>query len=370
MKKYPTLYKRTELGQVQQWTIFSEDDKFWTEEGIQGGKITRSEPTICEGKNIGKKNQTLPAEQAEKEAASKWKKKTENNYWIDINDIDQFQFFEPTLAHKWNDYKDEVTFPLLASVKIDGCRCVATKEGLFSRNGKIFSCCPHIYQLLKPYLNDYVFDGEFFNNSLKTNFNRIISLVKKSKPNQRDIEESEAVIQYHCFDLYIKNNPRATFEERNKILLQIISEINNDKIVHVKQTYVYNFNEVEEQLRIAIEDDQEGLMLRVPNSIYEHKRTKNLLKYKEFIDEEFEIVDIEEGIGSRANMLGRFILKNKYADNTFEANSRGNLELYREYFNNKEKYIGKMATVRYQNVTPAPESKPRFGVVITVRDYE
>jgi hypothetical protein len=35
---------------------------------------------------------------------------------------------------------------------------------------------------------------------------------------------------------------------------------------------------------------------------------------------------------------------------------------------NKKNYIGEMATVRYQNMTP--DGKPRFGVIVGIRNYE
>ena len=85
------------------------------------------------------------------------------------------------------------------------------------------------------------------------------------------------------------------------------------------------------------------------------------------MDDEFKIVDIEEGTGNRSGMFGCMILE--YAGGTFEANSRGNEDYYRNLLLNKEQYIGKMATVRFQNYTPE-EGKPRFGVVTSIRDYE
>ena len=45
-------------------------------------------------------------------------------------------------------------------------------------------------------------------------------------------------------------------------------------------------------------------MGRISASAYENKRTKQLLKRKEFQDAEFKIVEIVEGIGNRAGMAG------------------------------------------------------------------
>jgi len=115
-----------------------------------------------------------------------------------------------------------------------------------------------------------------------------------------------------------------------------------------------------------LKDGQEGQMIRI-NDVYENKRSKFLLKRKEFIDDEFRIVDISEGNGNRSGMFGRAHLITS-SGIEFEANARGNVSFYEELLKNKSEYIGKMATVRYQNLTP--DGKPRFGVIITIRDYE
>jgi len=100
----PVLYSLTSLGQTQTWSIEFSGGKFRTTEGIKGGAMTVSEWTVCEGKNLGKANETSPEVQAEKEARAKWKKKTESGYWENEADIHKAKFFEPMLAHKWVDY--------------------------------------------------------------------------------------------------------------------------------------------------------------------------------------------------------------------------------------------------------------------------
>jgi len=85
------------------------------------------------------------------------------------------------------------------------------------------------------------------------------------------------------------------------------------------------------------------------------------------IDEEFEIVDVEEGTGNRSGMMGKFILKNDDGS-TFKANAKGTFADYKEWLINKHLYIGLQATLKYQNRTP--DNVPRFGNIIAIRDYE
>lgn len=106
--KLPILYARAETGAVLTWEIKAEGDRFWTSSGQQGGVITVSKPTIVKGKNIGKANETSPEKQAEKEAKAKWDKKLTAGYFEKIEDIDNFYFFQPQLAQKYEDFKDEI----------------------------------------------------------------------------------------------------------------------------------------------------------------------------------------------------------------------------------------------------------------------
>jgi DNA ligase-1 len=101
--------------------------------------------------------------------------------------------------------------------------------------------------------------------------------------------------------------------------------------------------------------------------VYENKRSKFLLKRKEFVDDEFKILEITEGKGNRSGMFGRARLVTS-SGIEFEANARGNEQFYIDLLKNKKNYIGEMATVRYQNMTP--DGKPRFGVIVAIRNYD
>lgn len=118
-----------------------------------------------------------------------------------------------------------------------------------------------------------------------------------------------------------------------------------------------------------ISQGYEGIMARDPNSVYELKRSYNLQKYKNFVDEEFEILDIEEGKGNWEGKAMKMIFRNNDGDN-FEAVPKGNEDFRRKLLLDKDEICGKMATVKYQNRTPRPENKPRFGIVTAIRDYE
>ena len=107
------------------------------------------------------------------------------------------------LAHKfdpakivWDDY-------VYMQPKLDGVRCLFTKDGAFSRTGKQFMNIKHIEKDLGhvfdalPWL---VLDGELYNHNLRDNFEKIISLVRKQKPTEEDKYEARVWTQYHVYD--------------------------------------------------------------------------------------------------------------------------------------------------------------------------
>jgi DNA ligase-1 len=361
----PTIYARAETGNVLTWDIEVDGDKYRVTSGTEtGGKVT-SEWTTCLGKNAGKKNETTPEQQAEAEATAKWKKKVKSGYWEDKKDIDKVAFFQPQLAHKWTDYKDEVdwTNGIYISPKMDGLRCVITRHGAFSRNGNEFLAFPHILRELAPLFEKYpdlVIDGECYTHKLKNDFNKIISLAKKSKPTHEDIVESEKYLEYWIFDC---PSHSGGYHERYQWLHEIILKnyFNNKWIKLCIHKVVKTPAELEENLKHYLENGFEGLMVNIYNGKYEQKRSKNVLKYKLFQDCEAEVIDIVEGIGNRSGGFGYAKLK---LDNgkTFDSSARGTTEQYKEILKNKDNYIGTQATVRYQALTP--DGIPRFPVII------
>ena len=366
MKQLPIIYKKTVTGATQTWQIFTKDNTFWTVEGQLDGVLTTSKPTKCEGKNIGRANETTPEEQAIKEAQAKWDKKCEKGYTTNIADIDTSKtFFEPMLAHKYVDYKDDVTFPMLISPKIDGARMVAKKDGLWTRNGKLYVSCPHIAKILSPVFDkhpNWVIDGEVYTHDVP--FEKIISLVKRTKPTAEDLKESAELVQYWIFDGVVDDKTLG-FEQRLKLIRDEINDIVglNDNIKFVVAVPIKSADELDEWHESYISKGFEGAMLRVPNSPYENKRSKNLLKFKKFLDEEFEIVDILEGLGSRSAMAGNLLMKLPNGK-TFGAGIRGGEEYYKELLRDKKKYIGKKATIRYQNLSE--EGIPRFPIAVNI----
>jgi len=364
------LYKRDSKGRIQQWTIEVVDSKFRTHEGLVDGIISTNAWKISTAKNIGKRNEVASNIQAIKEAESKITKKIENGYTKNIKDVDNVDiFFEPMLAHKFENF----TETCYSQPKLDGIRMIVMKEGSFSRKGKQFVSVKHIEKMLSCFFSlfpDIVLDGEIYNHSLKSDFNKIVSLAKKQKMTNEDEKLSEKYLEYHIYDIYDKNKPNMTFEERFTFIQSNLMKIDFVKIV---ETDIVTSKDILDNLYSKyIEMGFEGQMIRTPNSSYKKSRSKDLLKRKEFVDEEFEILDISSGVGNwygKAKSIS-FINKN---GNTFSTGLKGSMEYATDLLENKEKYIGKLGTVRFQEYTKDDQGNdnvPRFGVLYSIRTYE
>lgn len=119
--------------------------------------------------------------------------------------------------------------------------------------------------------------------------------------------------------------------------------------------------ELEEMHTKFLEEGYEGSMIRLDLKPYEGgKRSKQVLKYKSWIDDEFEVVGFTEAEGNKAGMVGKVILKLKDGQLS-GANLKGTFDYSAYVFTHQDEFIGKMATVTFQNYTP--DGKIRIGYV-------
>jgi len=359
--KLETIYKLTKTGATQEWTIEVSDNKYRTHSGQCGGQITTNAWTVVYGKNIGRANATTDNEQAMAEAVAKRTKKLESGYFEDVNNINEQQYFEPMLAAKWEDYKDKIQYPIYSQPKLDGVRCIVAKNGMFSRNGKPIVSAPHIFDSLKPLFEsnpNLILDGELYADKFANDFNKIVSLVKRTKPTAEDLMDSEKQIEYHVYDVPSVDE---TFTGRWRELDELALDFPN--CVKKVETHI-----ITEEFYITdwyenyIERGYEGQMLRL-DSKYENKRSKSLLKHKTFVDEEYTILDICEGEGNRTGTAGYMVFQTAEGK-PFKSNVKGTWEETAEMLKNKNELIGKQATIKYFNLTP--DGIPRFPFVINI----
>lgn len=355
MNKFPILYKLTKKNQIQQWQIFVESDFYYTVEGIVGGVLTTSKPSYCEPKNIGKSNETSVSEQVIIEARAKHKKKLEEGYSTKVETSGKI-FFEPMLAFDYEKHKDLCfTVPTFIQPKLDGIRCYLNNKTLTSRNGKSIVSCPHLQYDLSG------LDGELYNHDLKADFNKIVSLVRKTKPTSENIQESFGKILFWVYDYPFYSN--LVFSKRYERLKTL------DLPSHIVITPCFQIKSKEELLKYHnqfLSEGYEGSIVRLDLGGYENKRSKQLLKFKNWKDEEFEIIGVLEGKGNRkgcANMLTVNV-----NGKSCEVTTTGTEDFMRELWKNKNSVIGLKATVKFFGYTES--GSLRFPTLKSIRDYE
>lgn len=371
-KTYPTLYKQNSSGKIQQWEISVSGATVTTVYGLADGKLQTTVDIVKEGKNLGRANATTPDTQAEAETLSSYEGKLKEGYVsnkrLAASTKNTLGAVEPMLAHPIENKLKYVKFPALAQPKLDGARCLAIVENgkvkLFSRTQKEYTSVPHINEeiarIFKGFLpsidRPLILDGELYNHKYKHDFNTIMSLIKRE-----DVHPDHKLVQYHIYDAVGPGN----YDERTN---SIFGQLHKATYLEEVETVTVDSQlDLEQYQAACVENGYEGCMYRNPEAAYEHKRSSGLLKVKSFKDDEFKIVDVEEGCGKLMGRVGAFYCELPDG-RTFKAKPMGTLAFVKELWKNKKECLGKMATIKYQNLTP--DGVPRFPVLKCIRDYE
>lgn len=381
------IYKRSTTGALLEWhqEIGPEGDRFRTVAGQQDGKKVQSEWTICTPKNVGRSNETSAEDQCRLEVEANYTKKlAQGGYHERIEDVDSPKFFEPMLAQTYGKnpkkaitsiaYKSGLVW---SQPKLDGMRCIGSASGLWSRYGKPILSSPHIADALQPIFERYpdlILDGELYADKLAEDFQKIMSLAKKTKNlTQKNLDDSRQYLQYHIYDL---PSFEGTFSQRYAALKELFEdEINlscqGSFFRLVPTVQVRDTAHLDELNESYIEAFLEGQMVRLDIDSYEiDKRSWQLQKRKVFQTAEFPILSITPGVGNRSKVAGRVTFQ--LPDGTeSNASVKGSFDYAREILDEAKEYIGGDATIRFIRYTK--DGKPYPAVCVAVfkgkRDY-
>jgi len=260
-----------------------------------------------------------------------------------------------TLAEKYNNRDPK---GLMMSEKLNGVRAVWTGKELKSRSDK------PIYApswFLKTLPINVPLNGELFLNRGK--FEDTTSIVKKKVP----INNEWKKVKFMAFNTPT-TKPIKFSNRYNKLksLESIICENLKDcPFQLVSQTEVKNKNHLKKEYNRVLELGGEGMMLRNPNSLYEQKRTKSLLKVKPEMNAEAIILDIIEGKGKDQGKMGALQVKLPNSVKTFKVGTGFDDKQRRNFWEQKEQYKGNTITFGYQGLTKY--KVPRFPKFIRMR---
>ena len=350
----PVLSRLNSRGNPMFWKILVKDDSYHTIHWIEGGKQKISDPVKVQSKNVGRSNETTPAQQALFESYSKWLNMMKKDYNpLDAVDTD---ILRPMLAFKYEKYAHKLIEPFYMSPKVDGVRCVSKFGRLYSREGTEFAFCLNIKEQLKS-LSHLILDGELYNHYIP--FKDISGCVRSTKNKSKH----DDVLEYWVFDVIDDTLP---FESRQALLLTLKDVVANLPNVRILESRLSTHAEVRPFHDSCVRDGYEGVILRNRDSTYKYnKRSFDFLKFKMFSDSEFEICGFKEARGNDAGTIVFKCITDK--GKTFEVRPKGTIEYRTQLYQEGETLIGKYITVRYQGMN---DGVPRFPVGICIRDYE
>ena len=279
------------------------------------------------------------------------------------------------LAYPVNNKPIDYTEPVFIQPKLDGVRCVIQCEQhmnylnneiiAYSRTGKEWKNIDHILEQLRPFFDKYpnvILDGELYNHDLRDNFEKIISLVRKTKPTDEDRLEASKKTQFHCYDIIDEKLP---FDQRNEFINQSLMLL-GDSIYIVDTMIADSQDNAEANHMLNLEAGYEGSIVRT-NDTYHCNRSHNLRKFKDFHDTEAKLTSWVEGKGKRVGTIGKFMAVD--ADgNEFGMPVMDNFKYLQDNFEHMKGYVGKKATFTYFERTK--KGSYRHPLFKCIRDYE
>lgn len=340
------------LGKVAP-KIESAEDLFALE-GKSISKITFSANVSIQGKNIGRSNETTPSQQAISEINSTFKTQKDKGYF-EIGEEPVKDNVLPMLAYPLGDKIHTIDFPLTVQPKFDGVRCLSNGTRMWSRRGKDFDN-KIIGHLLGVKCGNYIVDGELI---LPEGYplQDTVSACKKYR-------ELSSQLLYRIYDVICEDS---CYTDRYEICRQIVEATNNPQVVLAPAHIVESHEEIYPLHETFVKEGWEGTMIRLHNQGYKvGQRTNQLLKLKDFLEEEFKVVNVIDGKGKFVG-ASIFICETPEGK-TFETSPIGTMEYRRELFSKREQLIGTYWTVRFQAYTK--DKIPQFGRAINQRDAD
>jgi DNA ligase 1 len=360
-----TLYKKDSKGKLLIWQCYNRGAEVVTVHGQIGGKLQTKSYT-AKPTNVGRANVRNEEEQAAFEAqASFVKRQKAKGYVLTEEEAlggGSSALVEggilPMLAFDINKTKEVPEIGDIVQPKLDGHRCIAIQDDkgwtLWSRTRKRITSMGHIEKDLKesfPVFKGLVLDGELYNHELKADFERISSAIRTQEPTK----EAE-MIEYHVYDVVNDKKQMDRVCDLDLLFNEVLPDSKVKMVYTSVISTVADANMLEQQFVAA---GYEGMMLRKRNGLYEHKRSKGLLKIKRFVDEEFLVVGAELSTleTSKGPLTSLVIVCETKDGERFGATAKGDKSRHVELAAGCE---GKLATVKFFGFTA--EGIPRFPV--------
>lgn len=268
----------------------------------------------------------------------------------------------------------------LISRKLDG-----TKALFYYRDGEVHTASRggDTYDYSTAHLRDYPPLVSFFkrNPSITLDgeiFVRGKSLAQISGAVRMEKDTDNEWLQYWIYDCYDSNNPDLSAQERYNFLVEELNHKDNifiykspeddsikDEVRLLYHGHVSGWDNMKKLHDQWVSEGFEGAVITDSEKSYKvGARCNNLIKIKEYQDDEFEITGISEGLREE-DMCFTLVTKE---GKPFKAKPIGTRELKQQYREQLSSLIGKFATVKFFYYSE--DGIPLQPVLKTIRDYE
>lgn len=325
--------------------------------------------------------------------------------------------FSPILAPNEEIKLSEISYPLLASYKLDGCRLLIRDGKYLTRSLKDLpnKQLREKFEALRKFTEDkgYTLDGEVYAPGIPFQF--IVSCFMTEDFNTKEAEKKWAKLceeedfdlsrqevfnqlKFHCFDTLDEGMIDDLYFEARVEVVQKLAEdfktvLTPDLFVAVKNIVVNNEDETQKYFEQAVETGLEGLILRNPRGFYKYGRCTikeaNVYKLKPWVTEDAKIVgilqatEVNEDAEKKINELGRSVTSKKQGDrHTIEKAQAFIVDFHGEnltvplkmtdekkkyVWNNQAEYLGKYVEFKYMKIGMKKDGLPRIPKFIRMR---
>jgi len=253
---------------------------------------------------------------------------------------------------------DRMAFPAYVQLKLDGLRANAiVRNGVVefrSRNGKeIHINDPEFADTFVRMADgsDMVFDGELLIRGLCGQPGEFLDrqtgngILNKAVKGTISDDECHTICMTLWdaipFDDFMRGVHKTPYSIRLEKLNHLV-EGADDRVSAVWTAEANDLGEVQSHFQRFLSFGQEGIILKSKDMIWENKRSKNQIKFKDVRECELRVVGIQEGTGKYAGMIGALLCESE--DGVVQVSVGTGLK---DDDRMKDVYSGKIVSVKY-----------------------
>ena len=223
---------------------------------------------------------------------------------------------------------DKITFPAIVQKKEDGMRFNAIVKfdddlkgtvEFRSRNGKEISLLGSLEEefIELAYGKDLVFDGELLvYDTVETDSNGKIcdrqtgnGILNKAVKGTISKQEADRVVatlwDQIPYEDFIVGKCDQPYRYRLKRLDYLLARLPSETKIELVETFeVHSLEQTQRIFQNYLDENQEGIILKDPNSLWENKRSKGQIKFKAELDCDLKVMSVISGTGKYADAIG------------------------------------------------------------------